>query len=247
MFGVIVDWHAPFAIVILEHQRIVHADPGTSFRTHKPRTLRHQSALIPPWRIRYHAAIRGATRWEVVAAAGASTTRPNVVRSSMSSRAFAASLSEDCSSECRKCCARLRAMFAAVLATLAVSATLASGAELRGTWSASTNSRYLAGTWTAVAQEDGSATGRWALQDATGKILMQGGWSASKSAQSWNGAWRATVPGAAAEYSGTWTGAVSLPPDARLSAMLESAVRAAVSGTWKTGPYSGSWSIRASP
>jgi hypothetical protein len=138
-------------------------------------------------------------------------------------------------------------MFAAVLATLAGFAILASGAELRGTWNASTNSRYLAGTWTAQTQEDGSATGRWLLQDATGKILMQGGWSASKSAQSWNGAWRATVSGNAAEYSGTWTGAVSLSPEAHLAAMLESAMRAAVTGTWKTGTYSGSWSIRASP
>jgi hypothetical protein len=57
------------------------------------KTLRHQSALILPWRIRCHAAIRGATRWEAVAAAGASTTRPNVVRSSMYWCAFAASLS----------------------------------------------------------------------------------------------------------------------------------------------------------
>jgi len=138
-------------------------------------------------------------------------------------------------------------MFAAVLATLAGFALLASGAELRGTWSASTNGRYLAGSWTAQSQEDGSATGTWMLQDATGKILMQGGWSASKSAQSWNGAWRATVSGNASEYSGTWTGAVSLSPAARLAAMLESAVRAAVTGTWKTGTYSGSWSIRASP
>jgi len=138
-------------------------------------------------------------------------------------------------------------MFAAVLATLAGFAILASGAELRGTWSASTNSRYLAGTWTAQTQEDGSATGRWVLQDATGKILMQGGWSASKSSQSWNGAWRASVSGNAAEYSGTWTGAVPLSPQARLDAMFESALRALVTGTWKTGTYSGSWSIRASP
>jgi hypothetical protein len=138
-------------------------------------------------------------------------------------------------------------MFAAFLATLAGFAILASGAELRGTWSASTSSRYLAGTWTAETQEDGSATGRWVLQDATGKILMQGGWSASKSAQSWNGAWRATVSGNAAEYSGTWTGAVLLSPEARIAAMLESAMRAAVTGTWKAGAYSGSWSIRASP
>jgi len=138
-------------------------------------------------------------------------------------------------------------MFAVVLAILAGSAILASGAELHGTWSASTNSRYLAGRWTADTQQDGSATGTWMLQDATGKILMQGGWSASKSAQSWNGAWRATVSGNAGEFTGTWTGAVSLPPEARLAAMFESALRAAVSGTWKAGNYSGSWSIRASP
>jgi hypothetical protein len=29
--------------------------------------------------------------------------------------------------------------------------------------------------------------------------------------------------------------------------MFEAAVRAAISGTWKTGTYSGAWSIRASP
>src|SRR6202171_5163126 len=34
VFSVIVDWHTPFAIVILEHQRIVRADPGTPFRSH---------------------------------------------------------------------------------------------------------------------------------------------------------------------------------------------------------------------
>jgi hypothetical protein len=138
-------------------------------------------------------------------------------------------------------------MFAAVLATLAGCAILASGAELRGTWSASTNSGYLAGIWTAETQASGSVTGTWALQEATGKILMRGGWSASKSEQSWNGAWRATVSGTAREYSGTWKGAVSLSPEARLAAMLESALRAVVTGTWMAGTYSGSWSIRATP
>jgi len=146
--------------------------------------------------------------------------------------------------ECGARLIRVRVAFFAILAGFAI---LASGAELRGTWSASTNSRYLAGTWTAETQQDGSVTGRWALQDATGKILMYGGWSASKSAQSWNGAWRSTVSGSAAEYSGTWTGTVSLSPKETLGAMLESALRAAVTGTWKTSAYSGSWSIRTSP
>lgn len=138
-------------------------------------------------------------------------------------------------------------MRAALFVILVAFAIPAPCAELRGTWSASTNNRTLAGTWTAETARDGSVTGRWALQDAAGKILLYGGWSASKSTDSWNGAWRSTVAGSATEYSGTWTAAVSLPPGDRLAAMLELAVRAAVSGTWKTGASSGSWSIRASP
>lgn len=131
-------------------------------------------------------------------------------------------------------CDKLRTMFVArVLAIFAASALLASGAELRGTWSATTPRGYLAGTWT--------------LQEATGKILMQGGWSASKSAQSWNGAWRSTISGSAGEYSGTWTSTVSTSPQALLVEMFESALHAVVTGTWKGGSSSGSWSIRAVP
>ncbi len=139
-------------------------------------------------------------------------------------------------------------MFATfMLATFAASAIFVSGAELRGTWSATSQGGYLAGAWTAEAQPSGDVTGTWMLQDTTGKILMQGGWSANKSVQAWNGAWRATVSGSNGEYSGTWTSAVSLPAQEHFAEMLESALRAVVSGTWKSGPKSGSWSIRASP
>jgi hypothetical protein len=139
-------------------------------------------------------------------------------------------------------------MFATyVLVTLAASALVASGAELKGTWSATAQSGYLGGSWTAQADDSGGVTGAWMLQDTTGKILMQGGWSASKSAQSWDGAWRATVSGRAGEFSGTWTSSTPLAPQARLADMLESALRAVVSGTWKSGGRSGSWSIRTSP
>jgi len=139
-------------------------------------------------------------------------------------------------------------MFAArVVVILSASAMLASGADLKGTWSATAQTGYLAGSWTAQPDPSGGATGTWMLQDATGKILMQGGWSASKSAQSWDGAWRATVSGRSGEYSGTWTSATSLSPQAHFADMLESALRAVVTGTWKSGPRFGSWSIRASP
>ena len=142
---------------------------------------------------------------------------------------------------------RLKTMFSLPVFAIFFAAALASGAEMRGTWSAASQTGYLGGSWTAQTDQTGGATGAWMLQDAGGKVLMQGGWSASKSEQSWNGAWRATVSGRAGEYSGTWTSTTSLSPRAHLAEMLESALRAVVSGTWKSGRRSGSWSIRASP
>jgi len=138
---------------------------------------------------------------------------------------------------------------AGILTIVVCSAILASGAEVRGTWSASSNiSQRLAGAWTAEAHpESGGLTGAWTLFDAGGKIVMQGGWSASKSLKAWNGAWRATIAGQAGEYSGTWTAQTPLTPEERLADMLESALRSLVTGTWKAGANSGSWSIRAHP
>jgi hypothetical protein len=136
-----------------------------------------------------------------------------------------------------------------LLAIVAGFGSLAFGAELHGAWSASAGAgRNLAGTWTAEAHsESGGVTGAWTLRDATGQVLIEGGWSASKSPQAWSGAWRATVAGRTGEYSGTWEARTSLAPKAALADMLESALRAVVSGTWKTGGDAGSWSVRASP
>ena len=138
-------------------------------------------------------------------------------------------------------------MFTArVLAVFAVCAAMACGAELQGTWSATSPRGNLAGTWTAEDHQSTGVTGTWTLQDATGKILLEGGWSASKSPQAWNGAWRSTVSAGSREFAGTWTGSVSASPKADLIDMFKSALRGVVSGTWQVGS-SGTWSIRASP
>jgi hypothetical protein len=138
-------------------------------------------------------------------------------------------------------------MFTArVLAAFAACAALASGAELQGTWRATSPRGYLAGTWTAEDQQSAGVTGIWTLQNATGKILLQGGWSASKSPKVWNGAWRSAVSSGSGEYAGTWTSSVPASPHAHLIEMFKSALSAVVSGTWKAGS-SGTWSIRASP
>jgi hypothetical protein len=135
---------------------------------------------------------------------------------------------------------------ACVLAAFAACAVLAPGAEVQGTWSATSPRGYLAGTWTAEDHQSAGVTGTWTLQDATGKILLEGGWSASKSVQAWSGAWRSTVSGSSGEFAGTWTSSVSASPQAHLIEMFRSALRGVVSGTWQAGS-SGTWSIRAAP
>jgi hypothetical protein len=138
-------------------------------------------------------------------------------------------------------------MFTArVLAAFAACAMLASGAELQGTWSATSPRGSLAGTWTVEDHQSAGVTGTWTLQDATGKILLEGGWSASKSPQAWSGAWRSTVSNGSGEFAGTWTSSVSASPQAHLIEMFRSALRAVVSGTWQAGS-SGTWSIRTTP
>jgi len=138
---------------------------------------------------------------------------------------------------------------ATLLAMLVGSAILASGAEIHGTWGASsTRGQRLTGSWTAQPhQESGGVTGRWSLFDAAGKTVVQGGWSATKTPKAWDGAWRASVTGQTVEYSGTWTGETPLSTEAGLVQMFESALAAVVTGTWKMDADSGSWSIRAYP
>jgi len=133
------------------------------------------------------------------------------------------------------------------LIILAAFANLAFSAEMRGTWSATSGGQNLAGTWTAETQSGVSVSGTWTLRGPSGQLLMQGGWSASKSPEAWNGGWRATVEKRAGEFAGTWEARTELTPKATLGDMLESAVRAVVSGTWKAGGSAGAWSIRASP
>lgn len=115
------------------------------------------------------------------------------------------------------------------------------------TWSATTsNGRSFAGTWTGEADSSGSAaSGSWTLEDGAGNIVLSGTWSATKSPKGWSGAWRAFVTGGKGEYAGTWSANVRLKPNGGFAELFEAAVQEAVGGGWRTGPYSGSWSIRA--
>jgi hypothetical protein len=116
-----------------------------------------------------------------------------------------------------------------------------------GNWSAKSRTGLtLGGTWTAtVDPKTGAVTGTWTLNDAGGKVLRGGAWSAAKSAKGWSGAWRSVVSGTKGEFSGTWTADIGLKPNAPFADLFAGAVKAAVSGSWEAGRHSGAWSIRA--
>lgn len=116
------------------------------------------------------------------------------------------------------------------------------------TWAArSTTGLTLGGTWTATEDaKTGAVTGTWTLVNAQGRVVTRGAWSAAKAASGWTGSWRAVAEGRKGEYSGTWTASIDLKPGARLAEMFAKAVETAVSGTFRAGRVSGSWTIRAS-
>ena len=118
--------------------------------------------------------------------------------------------------------------------------------ERSGTWSArSSTGLTLGGTWTAVPDSTGGAvTGTWTLADAQGGTAASGAWSAAWTPALRSGAWRSVVTGRAGEFAGTFTADAPLRRDTPFADLFERAVKAAVSGSWRTGGPSGAWSIR---
>ena len=115
-------------------------------------------------------------------------------------------------------------------------------------WKAtSTRGLTLIGTWTVVPDRaNESAVGTWTLVDPEGRILAGGGWSASKSPTRWSGLWRANVSGSETEYSGSWGAPdAGLRPNVSFAVLFQEAIGGAVSGVWRTGAYSGAWTIWA--
>lgn len=134
------------------------------------------------------------------------------------------------------------------LVAVGVSGAAANAQTARpNTWGARTSSGLtLMGTWTAVPDStSGTVTGTWTLLDAEGRMVTSGGWSASKSPEGWSGNWRAVLDGNESKYSGEWSAAVELKPDARFADLFAKAVQSAVSGKWRAGRQSGAWAIQA--
>jgi hypothetical protein len=112
----------------------------------------------------------------------------------------------------------------------------------RGTWIATFTSRTFRGRWWAslVGDIHNAASGSWTLLSDSNQIMLEGTWSAKKSAQGWQGNWSATV-GRGAPFRGTWT---SNAPDLTaktLEDLLQSTINRQVSGAWRSGRMQGNW------
>ena len=76
-------------------------------------------------------------------------------------------------------------------------------------------------------------------------MLLEGTWSAQKTGKGWQGTWAAR-PMKGQLLSGTWTAdAASLNADS-LAEMLKSTAAKEVTGSWRSGHYHGSWSLKGS-
>jgi hypothetical protein len=120
---------------------------------------------------------------------------------------------------------------------------------VRGTWTATVGpSQVLRGQWAAPLSRDtpNVATGSWTLLNEVGQQVMEGTWSARKSAQGWLGTWTAqTLDGQS--RSGTWKAILPGFTAKTLREMLESTVQKEAAGSWRSSSYQGNWWLKGSP
>jgi hypothetical protein len=90
------------------------------------------------------------------------------------------------------------------------------------------------------------AGGSWTLLNESGEILLQGTWSAQKTAQGWEGTWSAR-PTNGQSLSGAWTADGAKLNAKSLAQMLKSTATKEVAGWWRSGRYQGNWWLKGSP
>jgi hypothetical protein len=128
------------------------------------------------------------------------------------------------------------------------SCTLAQEASpvLLGSWTATASpNQIFRGTWSAQVSlhSPNRAIGSWTLLNEAGEVILEGTWSAQKTGKSWQGTWTAR-PMKGQLLSGTWTAdAASLNADS-LAEMLRGTSTKEVTGSWRSGHYHGSCSLK---
>jgi hypothetical protein len=120
------------------------------------------------------------------------------------------------------------------------------GRVLYGSWTATAGpSQILRGTWSAETsrRNPNEAQGSWTLVDDSGEVVLQGTWSARKTASGWQGTWRArTTKGQS--FSGSWEANLPESTDQTFAALLQRTIEKEVAGRWQSGVHRGNWWLK---
>lgn len=112
----------------------------------------------------------------------------------------------------------------------------------RGMWIATAGpSRMFRGRWWAslAPGTHDAAGGSWTLISESSQIILEGTWSAKKSARGWQGTWSAKTGGE--PFSGTWTSNVPDVNAKTFEDLLTAAIHKQVAGSWQKGRLQGEW------
>lgn len=113
----------------------------------------------------------------------------------------------------------------------------------QGSWIATAESgRVLRGNWFAHVLPDAknAASGSWTLVNESNQVVLEGTWSARKSASGWRGTWSARIQ-EVRPLSGTWQAALADFNGKTLEDMLKRAAERQISGSWQSGGAQGNW------
>lgn len=116
-------------------------------------------------------------------------------------------------------------------------------AWLRGSWIARAGpNRDFQGRWSAEVLPDtkNAAQGSWTLLNAGNHIVVEGTWSARKSARGWQGTWSARIQ-KGRSISGTWEADMADPNCKTFEDMLKRAAEKQIAGSWQSGRAQGNW------
>jgi hypothetical protein len=147
-------------------------------------------------------------------------------------------------------CAKVRGVITPKKLLLAVTLLLAScvvaqpaPSTLQGSWIATAQAgRFLRGNWIARIQPNArnAASGSWTLLNDSNQVVLEGTWSARKSASGWQGTWSARIQ-KSRTLSGTWDAALGDFNGKTLEDMLKRTAEKQVGGSWQSGRAQGNW------
>jgi hypothetical protein len=116
-------------------------------------------------------------------------------------------------------------------------------AVLQGSWIATTApNRYLRGRWSAevLPATKNAANGSWTLFNERNQTVLQGTWSARKTAGGWQGTWSARIK-KGRTVSGTWNAAMADFNGKTFEDMLKRTAEKQIGGSWQSGRAHGNW------